>query len=100
MSKKKSSSLPVVVFAVLAVLWGVEVVFFYESLDRAREERDRLAAQAEKDAAELSELKREVNYLDKYTKKLLTDPEFLAREARERLGAASEDEIVIRAEGH
>lgn len=100
MAKKKSSSVSVVVFGVLAVLWAAEVVFFYESLERAKDERDYMTALEAEKAEKLAELKSEAAHLQKYTHKLINDPEFVEQEARERLGGAVEGEVVIRAEGN
>lgn len=100
MSKKKSSSLPVIVFSILAVVWAIMVVVFYESLSAAEEERDRLAALEAEKSEELAKLKREVEHLRTYTDKMLKDSEFVQQEARERLGVAVEGEVVIRAEGN
>lgn len=97
--KKKSGLAPVVVFGVLCVVWGFEVFFFNESLTRAEEERDRLSAQAKEKTVEYAMLKREAEQLREYTHKMTSDPEFIALEARRRLGVAGEGEIVIRAEG-
>ncbi len=98
MPAKKSSSLSVWIFAALALLWGVEVLFFYNRVASAEEERDRLAL-SEQEKSELRErLRREAGRLREYTNRLLSDGEFVEREARETLGWASEGEIVIRAE--
>ncbi|MGN0860906.1 MAG: hypothetical protein ACI4P3_03325 [Candidatus Spyradosoma sp.] len=98
MGRKKSSSLSVVVFAALALLWGVEVLFFYDRVASAEEERDRLASLERERAEERDRLSREAERLRKYTNKLLKGGEFVEREARETLGGAVEGEIVIRAE--
>ncbi|MBQ8445781.1 MAG: hypothetical protein IJX22_05300 [Opitutales bacterium] len=98
LSKKKTGSVPVVVFAVLAVLWGAEVLFFYETLDSATEERDRLIALEEEKAAEREELERRVQELQHYTDIMLKDADFIEKEAREITGGAVEGEIIIRPE--
>ena len=98
MGRKKSSSVSVFVFAALALLWGGEVLFFYDRVASAEEERDRLAALERERAEERDRLAREAERLRKYTNKLLKGGEFVEREARETLGGAVEGEIVIRAE--
>lgn len=100
MSRKKPSSLPIIIFSILAVTWAVTVVIFYESLSAAEEERDRLAAIEAEKTEELERLRREAEHLRTYTDKMLKDSEFVQQEARERLGLAVEGEVVIRAEGN
>lgn len=97
-SKKKTGSVPVVVFTVLAVLWGAEVLFFYETLDSATEERDRLVALEEEKAAERELLERRVQELQHYTDIMLKDTDFIEKEAREITGGAVNGEIIIRPE--
>ncbi len=96
--KKKSGSLPVIIFAVLAVLWGVEVLFFYDSLDAAKEERDRLIVLEREKAEEKARLERRAQELREYTGKMLKDREFIEKEAREITGGVVPGEIVIRPE--
>lgn len=96
--KKRFGSLPVVVFAALSVLWGVEVLFFYDILDSATEERDRLVAREQEKVAEKERLERRFRELDDYTTKMIRDSEFVGKEAREILGGAEAGEIVIRPE--
>lgn len=98
MAKKKNNSVPVFVFAALMILWGVEFFVFYENLSDAEEERDRLAQLEAEKSAHHEALKREAGLLQTYTGKMLSDPEFLEQEARERLNLGSEGEIVIRPE--
>ena len=96
--KKKNSSVSIIVFAVLAVLWGVEIIFFYESLDRAQEERDRLIEQERAKAEERAQFERRAEELREYTDRMIKDPEFVGTEAREITGGAVEGEVVIRPE--
>lgn len=97
--KKKNSSVSVIIFAALAVFWGVEILFFYESLDSAKEERDRLIAREQEKVAERECLARRAMELREYTDKMLKDSEFIGKEAREITGGAVEGEIVVRPDG-
>ena len=97
-AKKKSGSLSVIIFAALAIFWGVEVLFFYDNLDSAMEERDRLVAQEQEKAEEKARLERRVQELRAYTDKMLKDRGFIEKEAREIIGGAVEGEVVIRPE--
>ncbi len=98
MPAKKSSSLSVWIFAALALLWGGEVLFFYNRVASAEEERDRLALLEREKAETRERLRRDAGQLREYTHRLLKGGELVEREARETLGWASEGEIVIRAE--
>ncbi|MBE6400450.1 MAG: hypothetical protein E7037_00220 [Verrucomicrobia bacterium] len=99
MPPKKNNTVSVVVFAVLAVLWGVEIIFFYESLDRAQEERDRLVEQERVKAEERAQFERRAEELREYTDRMIKDPDFVGAEAREITGGAVEGEVVIRPDG-
>lgn len=100
MAAKKNSYTPIVVFAVLVILWAVEMVLFSENLTSAEEARDRMAAQEEEKTEQYAELEREAKHLREYTNRMINDEEFIGQEARARLGVAEEGEIVVRPEGH
>ena len=98
--KKKSDALVVPLFGVLAGGGAAMVFVFAEKRAGGEEGRDRLVEQEKEKSVELEKLRREAARLREYTDRLLKDPEFVEREARERIGVGGAGEIVIRAEGH
>lgn len=100
MAKKKAADYMVLFFVVFAVVWVVIVVVFSGSIEESEAELERLSALKEEKNAEKEQLSLESKHLRDYTDKMLNDGDFIADEARGRLGLAEEGEVVVRPNGH
>jgi len=96
---KKKTDYTLLVFGVFAALWVILVVLLSGSIEESEEELVRLETQEKEKNAEKERLNLEVRHLRDYTDKMLNDGDFIADEARGRLGLAEEGEVVVRPEG-
>jgi len=96
---KKKIDYTLLVFGIFATLWVILVVLLSGSIEESEEELVRLETLENEKNAEKARLDLEVRHLRDYTNKMLNDGEFIADEARGRLGLAEEGEVVVRPEG-
>ncbi|MDD5195515.1 MAG: septum formation initiator family protein [Candidatus Omnitrophica bacterium] len=78
-------------FFILSVVFGIFVVFYFPNFAKLKE----LKRANEQLTSEIANLKKEISDLQEKGKKVTKDPALFEKLAREDLGVARKDEIVI-----
>lgn len=91
-NRRKERALLIMLICMLVVL----VVFFGGLLLKTHREFENFKARQDRIESRLIQARNEFEEKEAYLKRLLEDPEFLERVARERLGYSRPDELLFR----
>jgi cell division protein FtsB len=96
MSKVSSQRKERIVLLMLLGMLVVLVLFFGSLILRTHREYNNFKAREDRIEQKLIQARKEFDQKEAYLTRLLEDPEFLERIARERLGYARPDELLFR----
>ena len=96
MAKDSNQRKERVLLVMLLGMLGVLILFFAGLLLKTHREFENFKARQNRIEAKLIQARKEFEQKEAYLTRLLEDPEFLERVARERLGYARPDELLFR----